>query len=65
MRIVVNGEFKTTGAKTLAELCLALGLAEARVATAINGAFVPAPERERVHIAEGDAIEIVAPRQGG
>lgn len=65
MRIVVNGEPKMTGARTLAELCAALGHGEARVATAINGNFIPARERDAITLAEDDAVEILAPRQGG
>lgn len=65
MRIVVNGERQVTGARTLAELCAALGLADAKIATAINGSFVPARARAQVALTENDAIEIVAPRQGG
>ncbi len=65
MRIVVNGERQITGARTLGELCAALGLADAKIATAINGSFVPARARDQVTLTENDAVEIVAPRQGG
>ena len=65
MRIVVNGEAQDTGAKTLEELCMALGFADAKVATAVNGDFVPASARHTLSLAKGDRIEIVTPRQGG
>ncbi|MEC9368298.1 MAG: sulfur carrier protein ThiS [Pseudomonadota bacterium] len=65
MRIVVNGEVTQTAAATLAELCTALGFSEARIATAVNGDFVPEAARGQRMIAQGDRIEIVAPRQGG
>ncbi len=65
MKITVNGEARTTKARTLAELCGELGLAEARVATARNGEFVPAKLRAEAGLAEGDAIEVLSPRQGG
>lgn len=65
MRIVVNGEVQSTQAKTLAELCAALGLADAKIATALNGDFVPASERSKTPLRANDAVEIVAPRQGG
>ena len=42
-----------------------LGLAEAKIATAVNGAFVAAPARGATRLEEADEIEIVAPRQGG
>ena len=65
MRIVVNGERRDTGATTLAELCAALGLGDAKVATAINGDFVPAGARAARMLTQNDRIEIVSPRQGG
>lgn len=65
LKIIVNGEAKEIDARTLADLCVALGLADATIATAVNGDFVAATERERRALAENDAIEIVAPRQGG
>ena len=45
--------------------CNALDLTEAKVATALNGEFVPARVREAIRLKDGDRIEIVAPRQGG
>ncbi len=65
MRIVVNGERQDTRAKTLAELCAALGLGNAKVATAVNGDFVPARARDEHILTQNDHIEIVTPRQGG
>ncbi len=65
MKITVNGESRITKARTLAGLCSELGLSEAKVATARNGEFVPAKLRDGARLAEGDAIEILSPRQGG
>lgn len=65
MKIVVNGEAADTAATTLAELLAELDLAEARVATARNGAMVRAAKRRETPVAEGDRIEILAPMQGG
>ena len=64
-RITVNGESRTTQARTLDELCRELGLSDLKIATARNGAFVPAKSRAETPLAEGDAIEVVSPRQGG
>jgi len=36
-----------------------------KIATARNGDFVPARARAAVALAEGDAIEVLSPRQGG
>ncbi len=65
MKILINGEVKQTHAKTLGELCTALGHGLDKIATARNGDFVPATQRGETSIAENDSIEIVAPRQGG
>jgi len=65
LHITVNGEPHEIAAATLAEALVALDFAEAVVATALNGAFVPKRKRAETPLAEGDAIEIVAPRQGG
>jgi len=65
LKILINGEVTQTHAKTLGELCTALGHGLDKVATARNGEFVPINERSRILIAENDQIEIVAPRQGG
>ncbi len=65
MRLVVNGEPREIEAATLAAALEALDYYEATVATALNGAFVPARARDTTPVREGDRIEIVAPRQGG
>jgi sulfur carrier protein len=66
VKIMVNGEARMTEAHTLGELCRELGLSpESKVATARNGEFVPASARATVSLAEGDAIEVLSPRQGG
>ena len=65
MKLLLNGEPIATEALTLDELCASLGFAEAKIATAVNGSFVPASSRGATHLAPADEIEIVAPRQGG
>jgi sulfur carrier protein len=62
---LLNGEAFATEANTLGALCAALGFAEAKIATAVNGSFVSAASRAATRLAEADEIEIVAPRQGG
>lgn len=64
MKVTVNGSPQTITADTLAKALDELGYGGARVATALNGAFVPATARA-TPLAEGDQIEILAPRQGG
>jgi sulfur carrier protein len=63
--VLVNGEFREVAAMTLAEALEALDYADAIVATALNGDFVPARERAATPLRQGDRIEIVSPRQGG
>lgn len=65
MRIEVNGEPRETRARSLAEALAELGLAEAVVATALNGDFVPRAERPGTPLRDGDRIEVVAPMKGG
>jgi sulfur carrier protein len=64
-RLIVNGVEQVVGADTLAAALAALDYADAVVATALNGEFVPARKRAETTVREGDRIEIVAPRQGG
>ena len=63
--VLVNGETAEKRAATLAELVAERGFAEAAVATALNGEFVPRAARAEARLAAADKIEIVAPRQGG
>jgi sulfur carrier protein len=65
MKLVVNGQSQDVPAATLADALRSLDLAEAKIATALNGEFVPARERQATALKDGDRIEIVAPRQGG
>ena len=65
LQIWVNGQPQKTEASNLAELCVELGHGDMKVATAVNGEFVPAARRAEVVFAEGDRVEIVSPRQGG
>ncbi|HZZ60169.1 MAG TPA: sulfur carrier protein ThiS [Roseiarcus sp.] len=65
MTLIVNGEPREVAAATLAAALEALDYGEAKVATALNGKFVPARLREATPVKDGDKIEILAPRQGG
>ena len=65
MQIVVNGEPRHVAATTLAAMLDELGYGGARLATALDGDFVPAGRRDAARLAEGCAVEILAPRQGG
>ena len=65
MRIDVNGEMREVDATTLADALVELGWGAAKVATALNGAFVPATARATQTLRDGDRIEVLAPMQGG
>ena len=65
MRLIVNGSPLEVEAEDLKGALAALDYADAVVATAVNGAFVPASARAGRALSDGDRIEIVAPRQGG
>lgn len=65
MWVMVNGERTEVRADMLAGLLEELGYGLRKVATALNGDFVPEKARNTTRLAAGDAVEIVAPRQGG
>jgi sulfur carrier protein len=65
MKLVVNGEPQELPAATLSEALQSLDFGDAKVATALNGEFVPARAREATPLKDGDRVEILAPRQGG
>lgn len=65
MRISVNGEMREVAARSLAALLIELGYLEEKIATALNGDFVRERDRNQASLTEGDAVEIVSPRQGG
>lgn len=65
MRIEVNGRPQEVRAATLEALLGELGYGDQKVGTAINHEFVRDRDRPQTQLHEGDAIEIVTPRQGG
>lgn len=65
MRIQVNGRPREVNAVTLDGLLRELGYEDQKVGTAVNQEFVRDKDRNGVVLQEGDAVEIVTPRQGG
>lgn len=65
MDIRLNGEACQTEAKNLKMLLAQLDYGDAVVATAVNGEFVAEAQRADTEICDGDAVEILAPMQGG
>ena len=65
MKIDVNGTAHEVTATTLDAALQELGWGEARVATALNGEFVPKSARAQTALRDGDRLEVLAPMQGG
>ena len=65
MQIELNGAAHMTNASTLLELLQQLELADAVVATALNGQFVPLDKRDDAQLKTGDRVEVLSPMQGG
>ncbi len=65
LELTINGERQRVVAATLDGALIELGFGAVKVATALNGDFVPAGRRAGVLLKAGDRIEIVTARQGG
>lgn len=63
--ISINGAPIGTGAETLAALVAEQGFGGVKVATALNGDFVPEKLRAATTLSDGDRVEILSVRQGG
>lgn len=64
MKITLNGTERDLTGPTVQDALAQIGLADAKVATALNGAFLPAALRGET-LRDGDVLEVVAPMQGG
>ena len=65
MKIEVNGTEHEVAAETVAGALAELGWGGAKVATALNGDFLPAAARAVQRLTPGDRLEVLAPMQGG
>ncbi len=66
MQIIVNGAARDVSAQADIAVALSeLGFADAVVATALNGQFVPTGVRSATVLSPGDQLEVLAPMQGG
>lgn len=65
MKLEVNGEAVEVTATTVAEALVELGFGVSKVATALNGQFLPAGARAGWQLCSGDRLEVLAPMQGG
>ena len=65
MKITLNGAARDLTGPSVQDILTEIGLGTARVATALNGNFLPAGNRAATTLKDGDAHEVVAPMQGG
>jgi sulfur carrier protein len=65
MQIRVNGKELEVAATTLAALLSELDYEDAMVATALNQTFVRKVDRVTTPLKDGDAVEVLVPKQGG
>jgi sulfur carrier protein len=66
MKIQLNGHASETAeAATIADLLQAEGLEKGQIAVAVNLEFIPRDQYETHQLNPDDAIEVVAPMQGG
>lgn len=65
MVLIVNGERREVGASRIPALLDELGYEDGFLAVAVNREVVRRVRWGEVELAEGDAVEVVTPRQGG
>lgn len=65
LKIEVNGEQTTIGARVLSDAIAELGYADMVCAVAVNGGFVPRQAHGETKLNENDQLDIVAPMKGG
>ncbi|MGX9181954.1 sulfur carrier protein ThiS [Mesorhizobium sp. BHbdii] len=65
MKLTINGKACEVTATTLSQLLADLEFEGDWLATALNSEVVPARERDRCRLTEGDRIEILTPMKGG
>ncbi|MFC3527483.1 sulfur carrier protein ThiS [Paracoccus mangrovi] len=65
MKITLNGAARELTGPSVQDVLSEIGLGTAKVATALNGNFLPAATRAATTLKDGDALEVVAPMQGG
>jgi sulfur carrier protein len=65
MVLIVNGERRETDATRIAALLAELEFTGIQLAIAVNRGVVPRARWGDVELRDGDAIEIISPRQGG
>lgn len=65
MKVMVNGDWREIDPSSIEAVLDSLGYANAVVATALNGEFIPKNMRGATALVDGDHLEVIAPMQGG
>ena len=65
MNIILNGKTIYLENKSLDQVLTELGYECPSIATAVNGAFVPADDRRQTILRDDDRLEVLSPMQGG
>lgn len=66
MEVTVNDKkMELADGATLSDALQAAGVAQAGIATAVNGTVVPGPKRGETPLADGDSILIIKAFYGG
>ena len=65
MVLIVNGARRETEARRIASLLAEMEFTGTQLAIAVNQGVVPRARWGEVELCDGDAIEILSPRQGG
>ncbi|MGH1413869.1 MAG: sulfur carrier protein ThiS [Pelagimonas sp.] len=65
MLIKVNANPVEVQTDSLADALVELGYTSPAIATALNGSFVSKAARAKTTLKSGDALEVLAPMQGG
>ena len=66
MNLIINGKNQEIqSADTVVALLDQLGYGHNQIAVAVNQEFIPKSDYEQTTFSENDAVEIVAPMQGG
>ena len=65
MVLIVNGERRETEVRRIAALLAEMEFTGTQLAIAVNRGVVPRARWPDVELNDGDAVEIISPRQGG
>ena len=65
MKIILNSQPFEVSTPKLDDALIELGFGGLRIATALNGEFIPQGLRPSTQLVDGDRLEVLTPMQGG